>query len=276
MQIIRPCFADPTDCVLQGAQDQLGISDLPIAPLAMISVVEGDMIPIAQMPTSPVPSAMIGQSDWYGVLPRQLVPMAIEGGIVNIITIGTIPVPILVDPIQQFLNQTIPLDLTGEQFVLNDICGFFDIPTSYIMQGNSGNADFGNILLSVYTLPPAETVISGYLKNMGIVTLPPSFGNNEITHLYTETTQKFFISGVTRDNSGSPLGNCLVFVLVPNKLVVNQDFNANPVVAVGVSDSYGNYSIQVGKNDVYQLIGYFIGNPDIGGITIDTITPVTG
>ena len=122
MIIILPCLADLFDYVLQGGQDQSGVLSLPVAPLAMMSVIEGDMFPISYLPINPVPSKEVPPTpEGYGVLPRTLAPMAIEGGIIQSIIVGTpIPAPIFIDPIQQFLNQTIPQDLSGEYFDFND------------------------------------------------------------------------------------------------------------------------------------------------------------
>jgi len=279
MQIILPCFADPFDYVLQGAMldPQSGVSMLPVYPLAMASLIEGDMFPISYPPVGPIPPAeMVPLWDWYGVLPRQVGPMANEGGIVIMLTVGTpIPAPILVDPILQFLNQVIPQDLTGQYLDFSDSMSLTTVPT-YIIQGNSGAGDFGNILPP--TFPTAEINISGSLKSLATnIVFPITFGNNMMVNLYTNTTQRFLITGVTKDNNSNPLGNCQVFILDVSRMYVNTNAGGNPIVATGTSDNSGNYSLQVGGNGTfYQVIGYLPGAPDVGGITVDSITPVTG
>jgi len=280
MQIILPCLSDPFDCVLQGAQDQSGVLPLSFSPLAMISLIEGDMFPISYLPIAPIPSWEVPPTpEGYGVLPRQIGPMAIEGGTVVNLIVGTpAPASIFVDPIQQFLNQTIPQDLTGQYLdIYDDTLGILDFPPGYIIPGNSGSADLGNIF-PLNPFPPAEILMASGLRSLTTyIVLPPTFGNNLLVNLYTDTTQRYIISGVTRDNGGNPLGNCQIFVMDVSRMFPNAGINANPIVAIGTSDNAGNYSIQVGGNNLfYQVIGYLPGNPDVGGITVDSITPTTG
>lgn len=280
--IILACPADPFDCVLQGGQDQSGVLPLPFAPLAMAQsvMIEGDMFPISYLPVAPVPSKEVPPTpEGYGVLPRMLNPMAVEGGAILSITVGTpTPPPVQIDTVQQFLNQIIPQDLVGVYNEMYDnILGILDFPPTYIIPGNSGSGDLGNIF-PVNPFPAAEYTISGSLKSLAMnIVFSPTYGNIMMTNLYTDTTQRFMITGVTRDNGGNPLGNCLIYIMDVTRMYPNAAAGANPIIAIGTSDNSGNYSIQVIGNGIpYQVIGYLPGNPDVGGITIDTITPVTG
>ena len=276
MQVILPCLSDPFDYVLPGAQDQSGVSLLPFAPLVLSSLIEGDQVPVNQIPVASIPPpSFIWLGDWFGALPKTIANFPVEGGVMMNITIGNISTPIQIDPIQQFLNKSINQDSNGMYLDLGDnICGQQEVPPSYIIQGNSGLSDFGNIS-PLPSFPDAILMFSGSMKNI-FVNLSTGFMQEMITNVYTESNQIFIVRGLTRDNNGSPLGNCQIFVLDVSRMVVNPAINSNPVIATGMSDNNGNYSLQVSGNVNYQIIGYLPGSPDVGGITIDSILPITG
>jgi hypothetical protein len=94
---------------------------------------------------------------------------------------------------------------------------------------------------------------------------------------YGGDTRKWFLSGVTKDGSGTPLVSCRVVAMQTNKVIINIDQNANPIVADIVSSaSDGSFLIQVPTNNYYWLIGYKSGAPDLAGSTINLVIPVDG
>lgn len=82
-------------------------------------------------------------------------------------------------------------------------------------------------------------------------------------------SQRWAVSGVTRDNAGAALGNCRVIVMD-----VGQQFVGGPtIVGETVSDGGGNYSVSVPLNTAYQAIAYRPGSPDVAGATVNTVIP---
>ena len=78
------------------------------------------------------------------------------------------------------------------------------------------------------------------------------------------STSALYISGVTRDSVGNPLGGCKVEL-----------FCSGSDIYVGdtVSDGSGNYSFQVLKSGPFYLVAYKAGSPDVAGTTVNTILP---
>jgi len=87
-------------------------------------------------------------------------------------------------------------------------------------------------------------------------------------------SSRWLIEGVTRDSTGTALGNCRVVAMRSDKIAINQDIQANPVVADLTSDGSGNFSAQVGANVPHQLTGYKAGSPDVAGVTVNNVMPV--
>lgn len=78
------------------------------------------------------------------------------------------------------------------------------------------------------------------------------------------------LNGVTRDNTGAPLGNCEVVAFETGQLFVG----GAPVEGRTISDGSGNYTIPVGRVTHYEVIAYLAGSPDRAGISLRTLTPV--
>lgn len=85
---------------------------------------------------------------------------------------------------------------------------------------------------------------------------------------------RWLIEGVTRDSTGTALGSCRVVAMRSDKIAINQDIQANPVVADLTSDGSGNFSAQVGANVPHQLTAYKAGSPDVAGVTVNNVMPV--
>ena len=78
-------------------------------------------------------------------------------------------------------------------------------------------------------------------------------------------TQRWGISGVTRDVNGTPIGNviCRLFLTSDNTL---QD--------TATSDANGNFSIYTPSTASHYIVAYKTGTPDIEGTTVNTLTGI--
>src|SRR6266581_813857 len=78
------------------------------------------------------------------------------------------------------------------------------------------------------------------------------------------TSSRYLISGVTRDGSGTALGNCMVEIYE----TVSNIFRGSTV-----SDAAGNYAVEiVGDRSVTLFaVAYLPGSPDVAGTTVNTL-----
>lgn len=89
-----------------------------------------------------------------------------------------------------------------------------------------------------------------------------------IANIFSDKTvsqySRYLISGVTRDASGNPLGNCVVEVY---------ETVSNLFRATTVSDANGNYAIEISGDlgITFQAIAYLPGSPDVAGVTVNTL-----
>jgi hypothetical protein len=83
-------------------------------------------------------------------------------------------------------------------------------------------------------------------------------------------SERWGISGVTKDSTGAALGACRVIARESGRMELD---GAESEVGETVSDGSGNYSIEVPLNTAYQLTGYKAGAPDVAGITRADVTP---
>lgn len=72
----------------------------------------------------------------------------------------------------------------------------------------------------------------------------------------------YLIAGITRDNTGVPLGLCVVKAY----RTVDDVF-----VAQTLSDGTGNYTISVPSQAAHYLVAYLVGAPDVAGTTVNTL-----
>jgi hypothetical protein len=104
-------------------------------------------------------------------------------------------------------------------------------------------------------------------------TLPDSFGRHTALDSFVESTNRWFVNGITKDGAGAPLGDCRVLVMRADKVVLNPDILANPVEADVTSDGTGNYSVQVPNDLPRQMMSYKAGGTDVAGVTVNTVIP---
>lgn len=77
-------------------------------------------------------------------------------------------------------------------------------------------------------------------------------------------TTSVFITGVTRDGTGTPLGSCVV-----------QLFRAwdDVFIEETVSDGSGNFSVRASGSGTFYIVAYKAGAPDLAGTTVNTLVP---
>ena len=71
-------------------------------------------------------------------------------------------------------------------------------------------------------------------------------------------------SGVSRDNLGAALGNCVI------ELFRTAD---DVQMLKTVSDSAGNFRFEVLTRGPHYIVAYKAGSPDVAGTTINTLQP---
>lgn len=270
MQVILSLIPDPSETVIQGlviGDTPMGASSVPVIPSLLDPVLQGCVIGDKKL-GDPVPRAMIGQSDLYGV-PKQIGPKVFSGGEVFMLDIGKGVEKVLVDSTQSWLLSQVPLNSTGA-FLGMDSCLFnvSDILQAKVVQGDSLFKAIVNL-----SNPRREVVDSGLAKRMTAALTPLSFGA-KLQKTFIEGTTRWFVTGITKDSTGATLGGCRVVLMQTDKILVNPDILANPIITETVSDGGGNYSIQVPKYIPYQVISYKSGSPDVAGITRNDVMPV--
>ena len=79
-------------------------------------------------------------------------------------------------------------------------------------------------------------------------------------HLITPS----FISGVTRNSAGDPLGFCTVNLFLTA---------TNTLAASTISDANGVFNFPLISNTPqYYMVAYLVGSPDVEGTTVNTVT----
>jgi hypothetical protein len=78
------------------------------------------------------------------------------------------------------------------------------------------------------------------------------------------TPQRYIISGVTRNSTGTPLETCVVNVF---------DTVSNTLLATTISDAGGNYSLGVNglPGLTFYAVAYKAGGTDVEGTTVNTL-----
>ena len=75
---------------------------------------------------------------------------------------------------------------------------------------------------------------------------------------------KLWITGTTWDNTGAALAGCTV------RLFRTSD---NKLFETLISDANGNFGFSsVGLSEQYYIVAYRAGNPDVAGVTVNTLT----
>jgi hypothetical protein len=268
MQIIVEVPQDPTDLVLQGAvigDTSLGAESQSRLPWF---VLQGEL-GVDKMPGFPVPRAMIGQHDWYGIKPRTTGPKVMSGGECVMLDIGAKPVDPFVDPIQRWLNSVFQVDKAGFMMSLYD-AKTIGAPEAFAQFMVPEPETMGNPMVNI---PRGAVYRSGLAKRTTMPVLPDSFGRLTALDSFVESSGRWRVAGVTRDGAGAALGSCRVVLMESGMIVLDPARQNNPIVGDATSDGSGNYSIAVGKPVPHQAIAYLAGSPDVAGVTVNTVIP---
>lgn len=86
---------------------------------------------------------------------------------------------------------------------------------------------------------------------------------SEVTPIFEE--RNFTIVGVTKDSTGAALGNCTVNLF---------STATNTLAQTTISDASGNYSFVVDKTQLWYIVSYKAGAPDVAGTTVNTLAGV--
>jgi hypothetical protein len=116
--------------------------------------------------------------------------------------------------------------------------------------------------------------------NAGIATTSGTWIVNDWSPLLMQlqnASNRFAISGVTKDSTGAALGNCRVVCEETGRQAVGAGGGVvgpgSPIVGETISDGSGNYTIPVAMNIGHQLMAYKAGGTDVAGITRNDVTP---
>lgn len=83
----------------------------------------------------------------------------------------------------------------------------------------------------------------------------------------------FYISGVSKDNTGAVLGNCIMSLFRVEKDPTNPNYDIYTFISRCISDASGNYYFNVGLSMSYQITGTD-GAETVWGITLNNLTGV--
>lgn len=265
MRIILPSLPDPTDIVIQG--EMWGLDGGRKCSCMEAVTVQGE-VATAAMKGFPAPRAMIGQHEWYGLLPRKLGPKVYSGGEVRFEDVGSFEVSEVVEPITSWINQNITQQSCGYSALCPDIIGPAEATNTFVVGADDPLDDIDKI-----QLPRKAIVMTGMNGRRVFPKMPESYYQREVVNAtMVQGTQQFRLSGQTLDSTGAALGNCRVVLFDSSRVIAGGDIN--PVVAETISDGSGNYSFIVPRPVDYQLIAYLPGSPDVAGITRDDVFPV--
>jgi len=93
--------------------------------------------------------------------------------------------------------------------------------------------------------------------------IPPMGGR---TFFMVRSTNRFAITGVTRNNVGATLGNCDVRLFKAD---------TDQLIAITISDGSGNFTFTIGTNEGwYWIEAYLSGAPDRAGTSLRTLAAV--
>lgn len=271
MRIIRPTLPEPPDQVIQN----LTIGEFPLGPVFEPwqdlgnnwhgeNVLQGEWT-TSRMPEFAVPRALIGWNPYFAQADK-IGPMAIQGGLVVWPQIGPAkPVNPIIEVPLRWLSQGFPTDSNGEMGMS------WQLPSLPA-------PDFDRVLSNDNTLaqpvpiasPRREVKDSGSLKILTNANMPEDFGR-VIFQLYPAPVsyQVFTLSGVTYNGLGVPEGNARVILYQSGWRYVQ---TGEKIIAETISNGSGNFSFLV-RNIDYQLTGYKVGTPDLGGITRQDVVP---
>lgn len=190
--------------------------------------------------------------------------------------------PVILPP----LSEPTDLVLQGEQFrsqaLSAPVCSTCpliddppdDLPLSPVVLV-AGEQQFGMMPSGIMPLARLQSQDNGaQVRSNAFISTPcgtlvPITLGRHLMSDFVAGTNRWVITGVTRDSSGSALGSCRVVALEIGRV----QMDGAPIVAETVSDGSGNYTLAVPLNTAYWLIAYKPGSPNVGGVSLNTIVP---
>jgi hypothetical protein len=264
MRILLQPLADPTDQIVQNEMTDFRVYNCDV--LAESAMVAGGNVP-SRMYEIPIPSAMVGLHEWYGLLPRKLGPKGYAGGEIVFLDVGDTKTREVVDAGISWLNQNLGKQIDGYTELHSGIVGPLEPTNTLVIAAEDPLDDTEKI-----ELPRKAIVMTGMTGKRVFPRLPESYFLNEMANgTMVQSTQMFRFTGQTLDSTGAALGGCRVVLLATNRMAVGAP---DVVIAETISDGGGNYSI-IAPLPVpsYQLIAYLPGSPDVAGITRNDVSP---
>lgn len=86
---------------------------------------------------------------------------------------------------------------------------------------------------------------------------------NAVIYRSLGITQNTKLTGVTRDSSGAPVGNCSLDLYLTG---------ADMIAQQGASDSFGAFTFDNPGSGPFYIVAYKVGAPDIAGTTVNTLS----
>lgn len=104
------------------------------------------------------------------------------------------------------------------------------------------------------------------IDRLGWSSNPRQSPRGERTFLWLRNTSRFGVSGVTRNNVGTALGDCEVRLFKSD---------TDQLVAITTSDGSGNFTFTIGTNaGWYWIEAYKAGGTDVAGTSLRTLAAV--
>lgn len=258
--MLLPLLCDPTDQIVQNEMTVFGVV-YPQAFDYWVAVQGSDIMnPLG----FPVPRAMVGQHEWYGLNPRKLGPKVLQpSGEIVFEPVGKFDVPVVIEPITAWINQNLGKQIGGYASMGPDIIGPAEATNSFILAADDPLDDFDTILM-----PRRAIALTNLAGKRVFPRMPASYFDKELVEgTMTETTNQWFITGQTLDSTSTALAGCTVYLMRADRVCLSPDVYGNPIIDMQVSDAGGNYSFQVSTPVDYQIMAYKPGGTDVAGIT---------
>jgi hypothetical protein len=216
-----------------------------------------------QMNGFPVPRAMIGQHENYGV-PAQTGPKVFSGGALVMLDIGAgKPQRVYVDKTQEWLMSQVKQDSTGAWMDLSaDILGAFEAVDDYFV---SGIAWFEE--RPALQIPRRAIRDSGIIKNVTAAKVAFEFCFR-CPDRFTDSTQPWLVVVTVRDEAGVVVSGATVDLMQvdPNNTTINNQ----PINQSLVTDVNGQGTFWVEYYLINQLMAYKTGSPVKTGLSLYT------
>lgn len=255
---------DPADVVMQGAVIGDYAIDAPYNPIVSMldPVLQGAVIGDKTL-GNPVPRAMIGQAENYGV-PAQTGPKVFSGGELVMLDIGAgKPQRVFVDKTQEWLMSCVQTDLTGA--MIDNPDGTLEAEEA-IWRDHfvSGIAWFEE--KPSMQIPRRAIRDSGIIKNMTAAKVAPNFCFR-IPDRFEDSTGLWYVVVTVKDETAAVVQGATVYLMQPSLYAVGP---SAPINQIGITDASGQCTFPVSYYWIQQMMAWKSGVPDKGGVSAYT------